>query len=137
MKHSVKTIWKGDMVFEADVNGHTLIMDAPDEAGGHDKGPRPKPLMLVALAGCTGMDVVSMLKKMRVEIDGFSILVEGDLTDEPPKHYRKMKVIYAFTGKDLPMEKIKKAVVMSREKYCGVSYVYRQVMEVDYEIRID
>ncbi len=136
MKHSVKTIWKGDMVFEADVNGHKLTMDAPDEAGGTDQGPRPKPLMLVALAGCTGMDVVSVLKKMRVEIDGFSILVEGDLTEEPPKHYHRMKVVYEFSGKDLPMEKLKKAVDMSREKYCGVSYVYRQLMDVDYDIRI-
>ncbi len=136
MKHKVSTSWKGDMVFESDINGHRLTMDAPAEAGGKEKGPRPKPLMLASLAGCTGMDVISMLKKMRVKVDNFAIHIEGDLTDDIPKHYKKMHVVYEFTGKDLPMDKLKKAVEMSREKYCGVSYTYKQTMEVSYEIRV-
>ncbi|MFO7873903.1 MAG: OsmC family protein [Bacteroidales bacterium] len=136
MKHTVSTSWKGDMVFEAEVNGHSLIMDAPEEAGGKDQGPRPKPLMLASLAGCTGMDVIAMLKKMRVDVEGFHIHIEGNVTEEPPKHYNHMTVVYEFIGKDLPEDKLKKAVDMSREKYCGVSYLYRQVMELDYDIRI-
>jgi putative redox protein len=67
--------------------------------GGENRGVRPKPLMLVALAGCTGMDVVSILKKMRVELDGFNVRVEADMTEEHPKQYSKMKVIYEFSGK--------------------------------------
>ncbi len=136
MKHKVSTSWKGDMVFESDINGHRLTMDAPAEAGGKEKGPRPKPLMMASLAGCTGMDVISMLKKMRVQVDDFVIHIEGDVTDEIPKHYHKMHVVYEFAGKDLPMDKLKKAVEMSREKYCGVSYTYKQAMEVSYEIRV-
>ncbi|MFP4064963.1 MAG: OsmC family protein [Bacteroidales bacterium] len=136
MKHTVRTSWKKDMAFEADINGHSLMMDAPEEAGGNDRGPRPKPLMLASLAGCTGMDVVGILKKMRVEITGFDILIEAEVTEEAPKHYQKMKVIYEFTGKDLPEDKLKKAVDLSREKYCGVSYVYKQVIDMEYDVRI-
>ncbi len=136
MKHTVRTSWKQDMAFEADINGHHLMMDAPDEAGGKNRGPRPKPLMLASLAGCTGMDVIGILKKMRVEFTGFDILIEADATEEPPKHYKKMKVIYEFTGKDLPEDKLKKAVELSREKYCGVSYIYKQVINMEYDVRI-
>jgi len=136
MKHKVSTSWKKDMVFEADVSGHSLTMDAPEAAGGKDAGPRPKPLMLAALAGCTGMDVIGILKKMRVDIDGFDIHIEAEAAEEPPKHYEKMKVIYEFTGKDLPKDKLEKAVNLSREKYCGVSYIYKQVIDMDYEIRV-
>ncbi len=136
MKHTVRTSWKQDMAFEADINGHHLMMDAPDEAGGKNRGPRPKPLMLASLAGCTGMDVIGILKKMRVEFTGFDILIEADATEEPPKHYKKMKVIYEFTGKDLPEDKLKKAVELSREKYCGVSYIYKQVIDMEYDVRI-
>ncbi len=136
MKHKVNTSWKGDMIFESDVNGHSLVMDAPEAAGGQDEGPRPKPLMLAALAGCTGMDVVGILKKMRVDIKGFNIDIEAEVTDEPPRHYRKMKVIYEFTGKDLPKDKLQKAVDLSRGRYCGVSHIYKQVIEMEYEIRV-
>ncbi len=137
MKHNVKTAWKGNMQFESVVNGHTVIIDTPEEMGGDDKGPRPKPLMLTALAGCTGIDVVAMLKKMRVEIESFDVDIEAELTEEPPTHYTKMHVIYTFTGKDLPMDKLGKAVELSREKYCGVSYMYKQAgIEVTYEIKV-
>ncbi len=136
MKHKISTSWKGDMIFEADLMGHKLIMDAPPEAGGQNQGPRPKPLMIASLAGCTGMDVMSILKKMRVKVDDFAIHIEGDLTEEPPKHYTKMHIVYEFTGKDLPMDKLQKAVDLSKEKYCGVSYVYGKVMELGFEIRV-
>jgi putative redox protein len=128
--------WQGDMSFETELNGHKLILDASPEGGGGDKGPRPKPLMLIALAGCTGMDVVSILKKMRVELAGLRVWVEAEQTDEHPKQYSSMKVIYEFKGKDLPMDKLEKAVNLSEERYCGVSAVYRKAMPVSTEIRV-
>ncbi len=76
--------------------------------------------MMVALAGCTGMDMVSLLKKMRVNYESLNIMVEGDLTEEHPKHFTKMKVIYEFKGKDIDLKKVEKAVDLSKEKYCGV-----------------
>lgn len=133
-KHSIKTEWKGGLAFESDINGHKLMMDAPEAAGGTNTGPGPKKLMLVALSGCTGMDVVSILQKMRVEIESCEIEVQGDVTDEHPKQYFKMHVIYTFKGKNLPLEKLEKAVRMSEETYCGVGAVYRRVMEVSSEI---
>ena len=97
-------------------------------------GPRPKPLMMVALAGCTGMDVVSILKKMRVNYEAFHVDVEADQTEEHPIRYSSMKVIYRFKGKDLPKEKIEKAVNLSRDRYCGVSANYAKAFPLDHEI---
>ncbi len=136
MKHTVDTSWKGNMLFDANVSGHHVIMDALEAVGGEDKGARPKELMLAALAGCTGMDVVSILKKMRVAFTGLNIRIEADVTEEHPKHYEKMVVIYEFTGQNLQMDQLKKAVELSQDRYCGVSFVYKKAMEVTYEILI-
>jgi len=136
MKESVSTKWVNNMVFESEINGHKILIDAIPESGGENRGPRPKSFMLGALGGCTAMDVISILKKMRVEVDKFNVIVEGDLTEEFPKHFYKMHVIYEFTGKELPMDKLQKAVALSEEKYCGVSAVYKKVMELSSEIRI-
>jgi putative redox protein len=133
-KHIVKTQWKGNLTFQAEINGHKVTMDAPEAGGGNDIGPSPKKLMLAALSGCTGMDVVSMLKKMRVEFDNVNIEVQGDVTDEHPKHYYQMHVIYTFTGKDLPLDKLEKVVKMSEETYCGVGALYRKAIKVSSEI---
>ena len=91
---------------------------------------------MVALAGCTGMDVVSILKKMRVEPESFSVKVLGELTDEHPKQYTSLHVVYEFKGKDLPMDKLVKAVSLSEEKYCGVSAVLKKAIPVTTEIVI-
>ncbi len=135
-KEQVKVNWLDKMAFEAEVNGHKIILDAADAVGGENRGPRPKPFMLTALAGCTGMDVVSILRKMRVNLEGFNVIVEGDLTEEHPKQFTKMHVVYEFKGKDLPLEKLKKAVSLSEEMYCGVSAMYKKAIEVTSEIRI-
>ncbi len=134
-KDSVTTKWLNNMAFETEISGHTIMIDADPSVGGENRGPRPKPFMLAALGGCTGMDVISILNKMRVKVESFSVIVEGDLTDEYPKHFYKMHVIYEFKGKDLPMEKLQKAVSLSEERYCGVSAVYRKALELTSEIR--
>ncbi len=92
--------------------------------------------MLAALGGCTAMDVISILKKMRVNVENFNVHVEGELTDEHPKQFYKMHVIYEFTGKNLPLDKLQKAVELSEDRYCGVSAVYKKVMELTSEIKI-
>lgn len=136
MKHIVDLAWTDKVAFEADMDGHKVVVDASKESGGSDLGPRPKKLMLTALAGCTGVDVIMILKKMKVEPEAFNVIVEADVTDEHPKHYSKMKVIYQFKGKDLPKEKLEKAIKLSEEKYCGVTAVYKKAMEMESEIRI-
>ena len=137
MKHSIESTWKEGMKFDSVVNGHHIMIDSAGIFGGEDAGPRPKPLMLAALAGCTGMDVVSLLKKMRQEIEYFNVVVEGDTEDEHPNAFVRMHTIYEFRGRDLDMEKIDKAVNLSIERYCGVSAVYRKAgIEMTYEIRM-
>ncbi|HBX50245.1 MAG: osmotically inducible protein C [Bacteroidetes bacterium RIFOXYA12_FULL_35_11] len=135
MKTTMKVSWKGKMAFETKIGKHSFLMDAAEENGGENKGPRPKPLMMAALAGCTGMDVVSILKKMRVEIDSFDLQIEGELTEEHPKHYKAMHLVYIFKGKDLPLDKLEKAVSLSQDQYCGVSASYKKAMQVTYEIK--
>lgn len=131
MSKKIKTSWKGKMAFEWEVGGHKIMIDATEKVGGENKGPQPKPFMLAALGGCTSMDIISILGKMRVTnmLDDFSVEVSGELTDEHPKHYKSMHIEYIFTpkkGEELPMAKIKKAVSLSEERYCGVSEVYRK-----------
>jgi len=126
-----------EMAFEADVDNHKIVLDAIEEVGGKDRGPRPKPLTLASLGGCTGMDVVSMLGKMRVKFESFNISVDGELTEEHPKYYHKIKIIYSFKGDDLPYEKLEKAVNLSQDRYCGVSELLRKGAEISLEIRIE
>lgn len=136
MKHEIVIDWQGGMKFEAQVGNHTLKLDGSPEVGGEDLGMRPKPLMLVALAGCSGMDVVSLLRKMRVEFSSLEIKVEGNLTDTVPSYYDAMHIIYIFKGNNLPLDKLQKVTSLSYEKYCGVAFVYKEVMPVTYEIRV-
>jgi len=135
-KESINVRWKEGMFFEAKVDGFKVAIDADPEFGGRSKGPKPNPLMMVALAGCTGMDTVSLLNKMRVNYESLNIVVEGELTEEHPKHFTKMKVIYELKGENIDIKKVQKAVELSKEKYCGVSYSYKRVMDLEYEIRI-
>lgn len=113
------------------------MVDASSSAGGKNAGPRPKPLLMASLAGCTGMDVISILKKMKVEVTGLELKVEGQLTDEHPKQFTAMHLIYEFTGKSLPLEKIKHAIELSLDKYCGVYATLKKAIDISYEIKIN
>ena len=136
MQESVNIEWNGGMSFDAEVMDYRITLDADPEHGGEGRGPKPKPLMMVALAGCTGMDIVSLLEKMRVPFEGLNIRVIGDLTEEHPKRFTKMKILYELKGQNIDIKKVEKAVVLSQDKYCGVSASYRQAMEIEYEIKI-
>lgn len=125
------------MSFDAVVNGHHIVLDAVTAVGGKDQGPRPKPLILVALAGCTGMDVVSILEKMRVKPESLNIEVEGELTEEHPRYYHKLHIIYHFTGQDLPLDKLEKAIQLSQERYCGVTAMLQKAAVITHEIRLN
>ena len=134
MKQEINLSWKKGMAFETELYGHKLTIDADKSNGGQDLGPRPKALMLVALAGCTGMDIASMMAKMRVELVDLNIKVEGEVTEEHPKQFTSMHITYEFWGKDLPMEKLEKAVSLSDERYCGVSATLKKVIPVTHSI---
>ncbi len=136
MKRSIELNWLKDLVFEVDSEGHKIMIDADMENSGNPRGMRPKPLMMVSLAGCTAIDVVDILNKMRVTIEGLSIKVDGDIRDELPKDYLAMHVTYIFKGKDLPLDKLQRAVELSKDKYCGVSATLVRAIEMTYEIQV-
>ncbi len=122
------------MLFHAENPGGSLKIDADVASGGSGQGLRPKALMLTALAGCTGLDVTSLFKKMRIVVEGIEIDIQAELTEVQPTYYNKVKVIYKFYGKDFEKEKIEKAVKLSQDKYCGVSEMFRKFSELSYEI---
>jgi putative redox protein len=135
MGQTIETSWAGGMAFETILDDHKLVADAHPNVGGDGKGPRPKPLLLFSLAGCTGMDVVSLLKKMRVDFEDFKIQVSGELTDEHPKYYHKIHLTYQFKGKNINASKVEKAVNLSQDKYCGVSHMLKQAAEITWDIK--
>ena len=133
--NTVTTIWKENMLFESDnPSGNSVLMDTSPEHGGENKGLGPKAMMLSSLAGCSGLDVVSLLKKMRAEVEDFKMVVHGELTDEHPKYYHKVQVEYHFYGSDLKEDKINKAVDLSVERYCGVMEMFRRFADVKTEV---
>lgn len=137
MSHKVECTWIENMVFDANLDGHHVIMDASPEVGGENKGARPKPLLLASLAGCTGIDVVSILKKMRIELEGFRMEIDATLTEEDPKIYDKIMLTYYFKGRNLPLDKLEKAVHLSEEKYCGVSAMLKKAGLIEYQIIVE
>ena len=94
------------------------------------KGIAQKALMLSALAGCSGLDIASLVKKMRVDVDDFNIEVEGELTDEHPKYYHKVTMNFHFFGNNLDEKKLNKIVDLSIEKYCGVMAMFQKFADV-------
>ncbi len=131
MAQKVTTHWKGNLQFESDnPNGKTVLMDTSPENGGHNSGLGPKAMMLSSLAGCSGLDVVSILDKMKVKISDFRMDTYGELTEEHPKYYHTVSIEYHFYGGDLDEGKIKKAVDLSIEKYCGVMEMFRKFADV-------
>ncbi|MDP6922563.1 MAG: OsmC family protein [Lutibacter sp.] len=135
MTNTIEINWKGARCFESVAPEGSVMIDAGEAQGGQGKGLRPKAMMLTALGGCTAMDIASLLEKMRAEVDDFSIDVQGELTDEHPKYYHKVLMTYRFYGSDFKKDKIKKAIDLSVEKYCGVLEMFRKFAEVSIDIQ--
>ncbi|BDW92307.1 OsmC family protein [Allomuricauda sp. XS_ASV26] len=135
MTNHITTKWLGEMAFESNnPSGETIKIDAGPESGGSGEGLRPKALMLSSLAGCSGLDVASLIKKMKLDVKEFKIETIANLTDEHPKYYDSVVIEYHFTGSDLNEEKLKKAVDLSVEKYCGVMEMFRKFAKLDIKI---
>ena len=137
MKETIRAHWLNDLGFEAEVDGHKIYMDTSPEHGGKNLGARPKPLMMVALAGCTGMDVAAILKKMREEIKELTVEVEGEISEEHPKKFEGMKVIFRVKGKGVSRKNVEKAVNLSSTRYCGVAANYLKAFPITNEIIIE
>jgi putative redox protein len=133
-QHEVETQWMGKMQFNALVNGHTVIMDAPEKVGGEDNGPIPKPFILTALSGCTGMDIVAILRKAQTEVKDFDIKVIGELSKTAPIQYTSIHLIYEFSGDVAFKDAVLNAVNDSQEKYCGVSSMLKKALPVTWQV---
>lgn len=107
------------------------------EVGGRNKGPAPKGLTLVSLAGCTAMDVISILQKMREPVDSFEVATEAEVAEDHPKKILKILIKYILTGQKLSKEKVMRAVELSEENYCGVSATLRPAVKLSSEIYIN
>jgi len=134
MEHLVKSTWVKDMTFVVNTQGGEITLDAATEFGGNDAGLRSKPLMLASLVGCTGMDIASLIKKMHLSVDAIQIEATGELTEEHPKIYKKTHITFTFTGAHLNQEKLKKAVQLSFDVYCGVIAMFKSFSEVSFDI---
>lgn len=126
MKEAVVT-FSGGMAFTGrSGSGHEIVMDARPDVGGENKGPRPTELLLAALGGCTGMDVVSILRKMRVEFDRFEMAIEAHEAEEHPKLFTGFQMVYRLWGKEIAPDKYRRAVELSQTTYCSVSALYKK-----------
>lgn len=125
------------MCFDASVDGFNITLDASPEVGGHNFGPRPKPLLLVAMAGCTGMDITSLAKKMRLDFSSIEIEAQADKSEQIPIVFTAMRLIYRFESQSTPAEKVLKIVNLSQERYCGVAAMLSQVAPVTYQIYLN
>jgi putative redox protein len=129
--------WKNDLIFEAEVNGYKIILDTTAENGGNESGPRPKPLLLAALSGCSGMDVVSILRKMKFDNFTYNIEIDADSGTEYPMAYHTIRMKHILNGKDLKVDKVIKAVVLSREQYCAVYAMLSKAAEIKVSVEIN
>lgn len=135
VKAYVKQINGISFVGKTDSN-HWVTMDGPEDFGGSNAGIRPKELMLLALAGCTGSDVVSILQKKRIDVRSFEINITAEMSDDHPKVYTSMNIDYIFKGKGIKESDVERAIELSQTKYCGVTKMYEKAMTITHSFQI-
>jgi len=127
----------GGMQFEGEsASGHRLIMDADDASGGQNKGFRPMELLLVGFGGCSGMDVISILRKKRQNVTGLETNVKGEQADSFPHIYEKVHIEYVVKGKDIQKEAVERAIELSLDKYCSVGATLGKTAAITHSYRI-
>lgn len=117
-------------------SGHWVIMDAPKEIGGSSAGSSPMEMILMGLGGCTSMDVLSILVKMKEDVLDYKVEIFAENAEEHPKIYTKIKIKYYFYGNNLNGKNIEKAIRLSQDKYCSVSAMLKKSSEIDFSYEI-
>jgi putative redox protein len=132
-----KVVLMKDMQFSGtSTSGHLLNMDADDNSGGHNAGFRPMELLLVGFGGCSGMDVISILRKKKQQVTAFEIKVKGEKTDTAPKIYKSVHIEYVVTGKDVKKVAVERAISLSLDKYCSVGATLAKAGTITHSYRI-
>lgn len=117
-------------------SGHWIVMDGTEEFGGNEAATKPMELFLISLAGCTAMDVISLLKKMRVDFHDLRIKVEAERKDEHPKIFTSINLEYIIYGNDLNKDKIETAIEKSQGKYCSASIMLKEIVPIKYTYKV-
>lgn len=117
-------------------SGFTLTLDAASDVGGNDRGPRPMELILLGLGGCTAMDVISILRKMRQEVTGYEVLLRGERVAEHPKVYQTIVVEHVVRGRRLKPDAVRRAIELSNTRYCPASAMLRKTARIDVTYRL-
>jgi len=118
-------------------SNHWVMMDGPENFGGSDAAIRPKELLLLSLGGCTGSDVVAILQKKRIKLDGFEVNITADMTETHPKVFTKMNIEYVFYGNDIKEKDVERAIELSMTTYCGVTAMFQKIMDITHSYRIE
>ena len=118
------------MHFAGDIGGVRIDLDAGESVGGVGAGPRPHRLLLLAMAGCTAMDVLSILRKKRQQVDGLSVEVQGSRADQHPRVYTRFDVLYRVRGTNIDPQAVARAIELSTTRYCPVIGMLGKVAEV-------
>ncbi len=135
---AIKVKWDNGMQFTATNDlGAAVKMDTGVSYGGSGKYPTPMDLVVMSLGGCTGMDVVSILEKMRVKLSKFEILIDTKRREQVPRYYETIHIRYILSGEGLTEDKARRAVELSKEKYCSVSIMLQEKVDITYEIKIE
>jgi len=125
------------MAFRATTGtGHEVVMDAAPEVGGSDAGPRPMEMLLVGLGGCTGMDVISILRKMHQHVSGYQIRLSGERATDHPKIFTSISVEHVVRGRDLSADAVKRAVELSATRYCSAAAMLNRAARVEETYRV-
>ncbi|GAX89730.1 OsmC family protein [Effusibacillus lacus] len=131
----VSVAWQGKKRFDAKGDsGHLVVMDAKKEIGGEDSGSRPMELLLMGLGGCTGIDIVMILEKMRLNLEEFHMEIEGDRREEHPQKFTDIRIKYILKGEGLTRDKVERAIRLSEEKYCSASASLNARIQTVYEL---
>ncbi len=136
-KKKIVLNWKGNFRFEAKTERGLIVnFDAPSKYGGEDSAPTPMETVLASLAGCTSFDVVTILKKKRQNITGYSVETEAERSEEPPEVFTKIHIKYIVKGKNISKEAVERAIQLSHYKYCSVGAMLKKTAEIttSYEI---
>jgi putative redox protein len=129
--------WIEGMEFETETeSGHKAVIDAGVKAGGKNRGPSPMELLLLGLAGCTGMDVVDILRKKRLEVSGVEVRVEGTRAETHPMVYTDIDVVYTVKGKNIPESAVEQAIHLSEEKYCSAGVMLGKTAKIKHHYEI-
>jgi len=132
-----KAIWENDMAFTGSTDGRFSVrMDSSELVGGHDSGFRPTDLLAIGLAGCTGMDVISILKKKRQDVTSFQVLVNVQKAEEHPRVFTHIQIEYVVTGKNIDPSAVERAVDLSETRYCPSIAMLGKTAEITHTITI-